>query len=52
MNNPAKPGPFGRLLLGDASKAPEDAAAVIDALEPGWFPEKLRAEFGLAATVV
>jgi hypothetical protein len=47
LNDPAKPGPFGRLMLGEASKAPEDAASVIDALEPEWFPERLRAEFGL-----
>ena len=46
-NDPEKPSPFGRLLLGEASTAPEDAAAVIEALEPGWFPERLRADFGL-----
>lgn len=49
LNDPAKPGPFGRLMLGEASQAPEDAAAVIEALEPGWFPERLRAEFRLPA---
>lgn len=47
-NDPAKPSPFGRLLLGEASRAPEDAAAVIEALEPGWIPARIRAEFGLA----
>jgi hypothetical protein len=46
-NDPAKPGPFGRLLLGEASKAPEEVAAVIEALEPGWIPERVRAELGL-----
>lgn len=46
-DDPDKPGPFGRLMLGEASTAPEDAAAVIEALEPGWIPERIRAEFGL-----
>jgi hypothetical protein len=36
VNDPLKPSAFGRLLLGEASSAPEDAAAVIEALEPGW----------------
>lgn len=49
QNDPDKPGPFGRVLLGEASTAPEDAAAVIEAVEPGWFPDRLRAEFGLMA---
>ena len=44
FNNPDKPSPFGRLLLGEGSQAPEDAAAVIDALEPGWLPEHIRRE--------
>ena len=48
LNDPAKPGPFGRLMLGEASKAPEEAAAVIEALEPGWLPERIRPDFGLA----
>jgi hypothetical protein len=43
-NDPDKPGPFGQLLLGDGSSAPEDAAAVIEALEPGWMPERVRIE--------
>jgi len=47
LNDPSKPGIFGRLMLGEASTAPEDAAAVIEALEPGWIPERIRAEFGL-----
>jgi hypothetical protein len=46
-NDPDRPGPFGRLLLGEASTAPEDAAAVIEAVEPGWFPERVRGELGL-----
>jgi len=46
-NDPDKPSPFGRLMLGEASKAPEDAAKVIEALEPGWIPERMRDEFGL-----
>lgn len=49
LDDPAKPGIFGRLLLGEASNAPEDSAAVIEVLEPGWFPEALRSDFGLAA---
>jgi hypothetical protein len=48
LDDPSKPGPFGRLMLGEASDAPEAAAAVLEALEPGWFPERLRAEFGLS----
>ncbi len=47
LNDPTKPGPFGRLMLGEASTAPEDAAAVIEALEPGWIPARIRPEFGL-----
>lgn len=46
-NDPDKPSPFGRLMLGEASTAPEDAAGVIEALEPGWIPERIRAELGL-----
>lgn len=45
-NDPTDPGPFGRLMLGEASTAPEDAASVIEALEPGWLPEHVRAELG------
>jgi hypothetical protein len=47
INDPLKPSPFGRLLLGEGSSAPEDAAAVIEALEPGWLPEHVRPELGL-----
>jgi hypothetical protein len=47
INDPLKPGPFGRLMLGECSSAPEDAAAVIEALEPGWLPERVRPELGL-----
>jgi hypothetical protein len=46
-NDPDKPGPFGQLLLGEGSKAPEDAAAVIHAVEPDWIPKHVRADFGL-----
>jgi hypothetical protein len=48
LNDPAKPGPFGKLMLGEASTAPEDAAAIIEALNPGWIPQGIRAEFGLS----
>jgi hypothetical protein len=47
VNNPLKPSAFGPLLLGEASSAPEDAAAVIEALEPGWIPARVRPELGL-----
>lgn len=47
VNDPLKPSAFGRLLLGEASSAPEDAAAVIEALEPGWIPARIRPELGL-----
>ncbi len=47
VNDPLKPSAFGRLLLGEASTAPEDAATVIEALEPGWIPVKVRPELGL-----
>jgi hypothetical protein len=46
-NDPDDPGPFGRLMLGEGSKAPEDAALVIEALEPGWMPEHVRPIVGL-----
>ena len=48
VNDPLKPSPFGRLLLGEGSSAPEDAAKVIEALEPGWLPEPVRPELGLS----
>lgn len=48
-NDPDEPGPFGQLLRGDGSRAPEDAALVIEAVEPGWIPEDVRADFGLPA---
>lgn len=47
INDPLKPSAFGRLLLGEASTAPEDSAAVIEALEPGWIPSRVRRELGL-----
>lgn len=48
INDPMKPGPFGRLMLGEGSRAPEDAADVIEALEPGWMPKEVRPELGLS----
>jgi hypothetical protein len=47
VNDPLKPSAFGKLLLGEGSSAPEDAAAVIEALEPGYIPKKIRPELGL-----
>jgi hypothetical protein len=45
-DDPDDPSPYGRLMKGEGSKAPEDAAAVIEAVEPGWIPGRLRSEFG------
>jgi hypothetical protein len=47
INDPLNPGPFGRLMLGDGSTAPEDAAAVIEAIDPQYLPEAIRSDFGL-----
>ncbi|MGD0273092.1 MAG: hypothetical protein ABSB96_05125 [Gaiellaceae bacterium] len=47
INDPLKPSPFGRLMLGEGSVAPEDAASVIEAVEPGWLPHHVREELGL-----
>lgn len=47
VNDPLRPSAFGRLLLGELSRAPEEAAAVIDALEPEWIPVEVREELGL-----
>lgn len=47
INDPLRPGPFGRLMLGEGSSAPEEAAAIIEALEPGWLPDGIRHELGL-----
>jgi hypothetical protein len=47
INDPLKPSVFGRLLLGEGSAAPEDAVDVIEGLEPGWIPERVRPELGL-----
>jgi len=41
-NDPERPSPFGRLLLGEGSRAPEEAVSVIEALEPGWLPDSVR----------
>jgi hypothetical protein len=46
-SDPDQPGPFGRLLLGEGSTAPDDAVATIEALEPGWLPSSVREAFGL-----
>lgn len=46
-NDPLKPSVFGKLLLGEGSRAPEDAASVIESLEPGWIPTTIRPELGL-----
>jgi hypothetical protein len=48
VNDPLKPSAFGKLLLGGGSSAPEDAAGVIEALEPRWIPENIRPELGLS----
>jgi hypothetical protein len=47
QNDPQMPGPFGKLMLGEASHAPEDAASVIEALEPNWLPKQVRPHLGL-----
>jgi hypothetical protein len=46
-NDPDNPGPFGLLMQGAGSRAPEDAAAVIHAVEPDWIPEHVRDDFGI-----
>jgi hypothetical protein len=46
-NDPDDPGPFGKLMLGEGSRAPEDAASLIEAVEPGWIPEHVRPLLGL-----
>lgn len=48
VNDPEKPSAFGRLLGGEGSRAPEDAADVIEALEPGYLPAHVRDALGLA----
>ena len=45
--DPDDPGPFGLLMRGDGSRSPEDAAAVIHAVEPDWIPEYARKELGI-----
>jgi hypothetical protein len=47
QNDPDMPGPFGKLMLGEGSRAPKDAASVIEALEPGSLPERVRPHLGL-----
>ncbi len=46
--DPDDPSPYGLLLRGKGSRAPEDAATVIEAIEPGWIPSRIRGELGLA----
>jgi hypothetical protein len=46
-NDPDDPSPFGQLMLGRGSGAPEDAAAVIHAVEPDWIPRHVRSELGI-----
>jgi hypothetical protein len=47
VNDPLKPSAFGRLMAAEGSTAPEDAAAVIEAIEPDWLPKDVRPELGL-----
>jgi hypothetical protein len=47
VNDPLKPSPFGRLMLGEGSDAPEAAAAVIEGVEPNWLPAHVRSQLGL-----
>jgi hypothetical protein len=47
VNNPDLPSVFGKLLLGEGSSAPEDAADVIEAPEPGYLPTEIRPELAL-----
>lgn len=47
VNNPDEPGPFGCLMRGDGSRAPEDAATVIHAVEPGWIPKHVGPDLGI-----
>ena len=46
-NDPDNPSPYGRLLLGAGSTAPEDAARVIHAVEPGWIPKEVATQLGI-----
>jgi len=46
-SNSDQPGPFGLLMRGDGSCAPEDAAVAIDAVEPNWIPKHARLELGI-----
>lgn len=48
FNDPLKPSAFGKLLLGEGSAAPEEAAGVIEALEPGCIPTKVRRDLRLS----
>jgi len=40
-------GPFGLLMRGDGSCAPEDAAVAIHGVEPDWIPRRVRLELGI-----
>ena len=46
-NNPDDPSAFGRLLLRHGSHAPEDAAEVLEALDPAILTPRIRRELGL-----
>jgi len=48
QNDPDEPGPFGLLMRGEGSRAPEDAAMLIHAVEPDWIPNRVRAELGIS----
>jgi hypothetical protein len=41
-NDPDDPSPYGLLLLGEADDAPERAAGIIEALWPGFLPDRVR----------
>ena len=47
QNDPDNPGTFGLLILGYGSTAPEDAAGLIQTLEPGWMPPHVPPLLGL-----
>jgi hypothetical protein len=46
-DDPDIPSALGRLLLGEGSSCIEDAAAVINACDPGWLPEPARRALGI-----
>ena len=46
-NDPDMPTVLGRIFRGDGANAPQEAAAVIEAAEPGWIWGDLRVPLGL-----